>query len=117
MEQPRRIRKARWVDSAGIFTPLELQVIALAAGVPGECTTCGPASRLQPLLSPFRKWLALPTKNRLANDRLEALRKLACATFATNGRPKPQVVAAAMEAGLSPRHVEQLGKWAERVAS
>lgn len=104
---------AHWKDEAGIFTPLELQVIALAAGSPGECGTCGPADgRMARLGRRIGKAFALHVPTPLANARLEALRQLACRSFARSGTIGEPCAEAALAAGLSERHIETLGRLA-----
>ena len=95
-----------------LFTDLERQVIALAAASSRECISVAS--------NPLRRglsWLAARlagdgSGNPLANERLEALRRLACKTFATGGRPGETNVRAAIEAGLSPEQVDGLKRLA-----
>ena len=108
-------RDERWDAAWTVFTPVGRQVIALTAGSPRECKACHQGDGWFRRLGAFiLHALALDGPAPLANERLEALRRLACASFATAGRPGEQSVAAALDAGLSPRQIEQLGRLAGR---
>jgi hypothetical protein len=97
----------RWQHAEGVFTPLELQVIALAAGSPGDCrvstTDGGLLARIGRALA---KLFALHIPAGLANERLEALRRLACRSFATGGRLEQETIAKALAAGLNRLQVD-----------
>ena len=99
MNAPARFQ---WNDAKSVFSPLELQVIALAAASPGECTSSttreGFVGRLR---ARFARLLAIHMPGPLANERLEALRLLACNSFARNGDVAPPLRDAALSAGLS----------------
>lgn len=95
-----------------IFDPIERQVIALAAG--SASRECGGAQR-GPIGRAAARAMRLLTGAEvrpLANPRLEALRRLACAAFATGGRAGQRVIAAATEAGLSQAQIAELGRLA-----
>ena len=95
-----------------IFDPVERQVIALAAGSASrECggTASGPVGRFA---ASAMRLLTGAEVRPLANPRLEALRRLACAAFATGGRAGERVMAAAREAGLSQEQSAELTRLA-----
>jgi hypothetical protein len=101
--------KGRWNAVSPHFTPIELQVIALAAGSPGECRSCGAAdSRLRRVSRRIGQLFAIESPAPLANARLEALRQVACNSFATSGKIAAETVAAARSAGLNDRQIESL---------
>jgi hypothetical protein len=101
-------RRKKMAGPLELFTDLERQVIALAAASSRECILVGS--------NPVRRglsWLAARlvgdgSGNPLANERLEALRRLACISFATHGRPAETSVRAALQAGLSREQVDGL---------
>jgi hypothetical protein len=90
------------------FSRTEQEVIALAASSRRECAFIdeGPGvrlwNRLLDLLAPEHE------VKPLANGRLEALRRLACASFASAGRPTDEQRAAARAAGLTDDEIETL---------
>jgi hypothetical protein len=99
--------------SPALFSKTEQEVIALAASSRRECAFLddepgGVWTRFLDLLAPER------TVKPLANDRLEALRRLACASFATAGRPGEERVAAARAAGLTKDQIDTLNDIAAR---
>lgn len=106
MNAPARFQ---WNDAKSIFSPLELQVIALAAASPGECTTCTTHdSFMGRLRERLARLLAIHLPGPLANERLEALRLLACNSFARNGEVATPLRDAALSAGLSDRQIDSL---------
>jgi hypothetical protein len=98
-----------WQDADGIFTPLELRVIALAAATPGDCTIAGPPeSWIGRVARRLGRAFALHEPGPLANPHLEALRRVACASFARNGRLDEGETEAALAAGLSRLQIDNL---------
>jgi hypothetical protein len=93
---------------ASLFNKTEQQVIALAASSRRECALAdqGPGVRL------WNRFLDLLAPDRnvkpLANERLEGLRRLACASFASAGRPGEAHRAAARAAGLTEAEIDML---------
>jgi hypothetical protein len=102
--------------TASLFNKTEQQVIALTASSRLECALFdkGPGVRLWnrflDLLAPDRK--AKP----LANERLEALRRLACASLASCGQPAEAHRAAALAAGLTEAQIGMLNNIAAHTA-
>jgi hypothetical protein len=100
--------------AAGSFSRTEQQVIALVASSRRECVFDAEGSgvrlwnSLLDLLAPDRR------RRPLANHRLEALRRLACASFASAGRPGAEQLAAARAAGLTEDEIEMLNRLAAR---
>ena len=106
MNAPARFQ---WNDAKSVFSSIELQVIALAAASPGECTSCNARdSLIGRLRRRFARLLAIHMPGPLANERLEALRLLACTSFARNGDVAPPLRDAALSAGVSDRQIESL---------
>lgn len=106
MNAPARFQ---WNDATTVFSPLELQVIALAAASPGECASCNTRdSFVGRMRERLARLLAIHMPGPLANERLEALRLLACNSFARNGEVAPPLRDAALSAGLSDRQIESL---------
>lgn len=105
MNAPARFQ---WNDAKSVFSPLELQVIALAAASPGECASTTRDSFVGRLRERLARLLAIHMPGPLANERLEALRLLACNSFARNGDVAPPLRDAALSAGLSDRQIESL---------
>ena len=95
-----------------IFTDLERQVIALAAGSSRECAPVASNPLRRGFAWLVRRLVADGSGNLLANERLEALRRLACVSFATAGEPAEGSVRAALQAGLSAEQVESLKRLA-----
>ena len=95
-----------------LFTDLEQQVIALAASSSRECVPVA-SNPLRRGLSRLISRLAGDSSTKpLANDRLEALRRLACVSFATGGRPAETSIRSAIEAGFSREQIEGLKRLA-----
>lgn len=103
------------MEANRLFTPLERQVIVLAATHAPEC-------RRPSDTKPGKGWIAsmlhrfVPdvAVEPFANERLEALRRLTCACFASLGRPDEHVVRAALSAGLTSKHIANLNFLARR---
>ena len=91
-----------------LFTDVERQVIALAANSSRECLSVSSSPVRRGLDWVVRKLAGDTSGNPLANERLEALRRLACASFATAGRPAENSIRSALQAGLSREQVEGL---------
>ncbi len=103
------------MDPDQLFTRLERQVITLAATSQGECEGLlhdGP--RQGWLASILRGLVPVAVAKPLANERLEALRKLACACFGSAGRPDRQAVDTALAAGINSEQVAGLNGLAAR---
>ena len=90
------------------FTPIEREVIALVARSSRECS--GASAKGGPLKRFFRRLLdsSLGPVLPLANPKLEALRRLACASFAARGLAPDPVLQAAREAGISEEQIRSL---------
>ncbi len=95
-----------------LFSDLERQVIALAASSSRECAPVASNPLRRGLAWLVRRLVADGAGNPLANERLEALRRLACMSFATAGSPAEGSVRAALQAGLSTEQVESLKRLA-----
>lgn len=94
-----------------IFTELERQVIALAAT--SATHECGGSGGISSRIASAASRLLTGAKPRpLANPRLEALRRLACAVFASGGRAGDRVLRLASEAGLSQAQIAELSRLA-----
>ena len=91
-----------------LFTELERQVIALAAGSSRECVSVSSNPARRGLEWLVRRLAGDTSANPLANERLEALRRLACMSFATGGQPAETSIRAALQAGLSREQVDGL---------
>lgn len=95
-----------------IFTPLEREVIALAAGsARRECAGSGRGPLARFAAAAVRLLTGNETRP-LANPRLEALRRLVCAAFASGGRLGDRALAAAREHGLSQKQIAELARLA-----
>ena len=103
------------MEADRLFTPLERQVIVLAATHAPECRGLSDTK-------PGKGWIAsmlhrfVPdvAVEPFANERLEALRRLTCACFASRGRPDEQVVRAALSTGLKSKQIVSLNGLARR---
>jgi hypothetical protein len=103
------------MSSNNPFDWIELEVIRLAANK-NECTqVSGHLSRRA--FQRLEGWVN-PTKrvNPLGNERLEALRKLTCASLATSGRPSASQIGAARAAGITEAQIEVLKHWSSQEA-
>jgi hypothetical protein len=99
-------------DKLELFTSLEQQVIALAARSSRECVPVG-SNPIRRAFSRVVNSLAGDHSSRpLANERLEALRRLACISFATAGRPAERSIRPAVDAGFSGEQIEGLKRLA-----
>lgn len=88
--------------SAAEFTPLEWSVIRLAQG--DRLWTIRPAHRVRRLWN----WLSGRGNPRLANERLEALRKIAVLSWHFGFTVAGDRVSDFLSAGFSPDHYEML---------
>jgi hypothetical protein len=95
-----------------LFTDIERQVIVLAASSSRECVSVASNPARRGLDWLVRKLAGDTSANPLANERLEALRRLACTTFATGGRPAETSIRSAIDAGFSSDQIEGLKRLA-----
>src|SRR3712207_3806503 len=91
-----------------LFTDVERQVIALAANSSRECVSVSSSPVRRGLDWLVRKLAGDSSGNPLANERLEALRRLPCVSFASGGRPAEQSIRSALQAGFSREQIEGL---------
>jgi hypothetical protein len=91
-----------------LFTDLERQVIALAAASSRECISVASNPVRRGLSWVVSRLVGDGSGNPLANERLEALRRLACMSFATRGSPAETSIRAALRAGVSRDQIDGL---------
>jgi hypothetical protein len=95
-----------------LFTDIERQVIVLAASSRRECVSVSSNPVRRGLDWLVRKLAGDTSGNPLANERLEALRRLACTSFATDGQPAETSIRSALQAGFSRDQIEGLKRLA-----
>ena len=98
-----------------LFTDLEQQVIALAASSSRECVPVSSNFLRRGLNRLIDRLTGDRSTSPLANERLEALRRLACVAFATKGSPAETSIRSALEAGFSHEQIEGLKRIASRM--
>jgi PIN domain nuclease of toxin-antitoxin system len=99
------------------FTQLERQVIALAAASSWECAGVSRNPFLRFLNGLARSLDRDMVARPLANQRLEALRRIACVSFASDGNPPADRVEHAVASGVSADQVRALSVLATRQGS
>ena len=95
-----------------LFTDIERQVIALAANSRTKCVpvSSNPLRRVLDRL--VRRLTGDSSANPLANERLEALRRLACMSFASGGQLAEASIRSALQAGLTREQIDGLKRLA-----
>ena len=103
------------MEADRLFTPLERRVIVLAATQAPECRGLSDTNPgkgwIASILHRFVQDIAVEP---FANERLEALRSLTCACFASRGRPDEYVVRAALSTGINSKQIANLNFLAPR---
>lgn len=102
-------------DLGQYFTRLEAQVILLAATHERECKGLAPREpRKNRFMAFLARFLPADAVKPLANKRLEALRRLTCACFASRGSPGERAVREAIEKGLTSNQIRALSHLVRR---
>lgn len=96
------------LPASAVFTPIEMKVITLAAQTVMQGRPCAVSARF---LRRFRSTVfGQRPPNPLADPQLEALRRLACYTFASGGNVSSREAEAARAAGVSQNQIDGIAR-------